>query len=158
MRAEIRLNELGYSLPSVNSKTLKLLPVKRCNNLLFVSGHGPFKDGKLVYKGRVGKDITIEEAQEAACLVILNILASIKKLLGDLDRVEQIIKVQGFINSDLEFYDQPLVMNAASDMLVSVFGESGKHARSAIGTSVLPGNIPVEIEMILSISNDDKNS
>ncbi len=156
MKAESRLKELGYQLPKTSSTTLRLLPAKQYNSLLFVSGHGPFRDGKPVYKGRVGKDFTLEEGQDAARLVMLNILASIKKYLGDLDKVEQVIKVLGFVNSDLEFFDQPLVINAASEILEEVFGERGKHARSAIGTSVLPGNIPVEIELVLSVNIDQE--
>lgn len=126
--------------------------VRRSGNLLFLSGAGPFVDGKQIYKGRLGKEVSIEGGKEAAKIAVINLLSMIYGELGSLENV-RIIKLLGFVNSAEDFFEQPFVIDAASDLLVELLGENGRHARSAVGTSVLPFNIPVEIEMIAEIGN-----
>ena len=130
-----------------------LVPAVQHGDLLFVSGHGPSaNDGTLLYRGRVGAEVSPEEAYQAARATGIQLLRSIRDHLGDLDRVERIVKVLGFVNSAPDFHDQPAVMHGFSDLMVEVFGaQRGQHARSAIGTSNLPNNQPVEIELIVAI-------
>ena len=109
------------------------------------------KDGKPIYKGRLGKEVSLEEGYECARICALNCLAAIKSKVGSLEKIKQVVKLRGFVNSDLDFHDQPQVINGASEFIVEVFGEKGKHSRSALGTSVLPMNIPVELEMVVEI-------
>lgn len=151
-RVEQRLRELGFELPSP-PPIGKIEPVKRVDRLVFVSGHGPERDGKAVIVGRVGAEVSLEEGYRAAQLCALNCLASLKRFLGDLDRIDEIVKVLGFVNSAPGFSQQPAVMHGFTDLLVELFGERGRHARSAIGTSDLPGNIPVEVEMIVAVKD-----
>jgi enamine deaminase RidA (YjgF/YER057c/UK114 family) len=151
MNIESRLKELGLTLSAVSAPTNSYVSVKQTGTLLFVSGHGPKKDGKYPYLGKVGSEVTLEQAQESARLCIINCLASLQDYLGDLDKVKGIIKVVGYVSSIPTFTDQPKVINAASDLLIEVFGEAGRHARSAVGMAVLPGDIPVEIEMVVEI-------
>jgi enamine deaminase RidA (YjgF/YER057c/UK114 family) len=121
-------------------------------NVVFVSGHGPYKDGEFVYKGKLGRDVDVPTGQAAAQLTILNLLASLKAEIGELDRVRRVVKLLVLVNSDPEFGEQPAVANGASDLLVEVFGpERGPHARSAIGMGALPFGIPVEIEGIFHV-------
>jgi enamine deaminase RidA (YjgF/YER057c/UK114 family) len=120
-------------------------------NLLFVSGHGPRRAGESYMSGKVGRDLTTEQAYEVAKVVMLNCLASVKRELGDLDRVKRIVKLLGMVNCTEDFTDPPKVINGASDLLVELYGEAGRHARSAVGMQQLPMNIPVEIEMILEV-------
>ncbi|MEM3658246.1 MAG: RidA family protein [Candidatus Hadarchaeum sp.] len=148
---EARLESIGLKLPAVPRPVGEYIPAKRVGDLVFVSGQGPVLNGKPVYVGRVGAEISLEDAYKAAQLAVLNCLAAIKALVSSLDKVEEIIQVRGFVNSSPDFYDQPKVLNGASELLVNLFGERGRHARAALGTSVLPGNIPVEIEMIARI-------
>ena len=119
---------------------------------MFVSGHGTYRDGEYRHIGKVDSKISIEEAREAARLVILNALASLKAEIGSLDRVTRIVKLLGMVNSDPDFTQQPEVINGASDLLVEVFGDRGRHARSAVGMAALPLGIAVEIEMIVEIN------
>lgn len=126
-------------------------PVKQSGNQLFVSGQGPTVDGIPVITGKVGSDITIEEGQSAARLCILNMLAALESFTGDLNKIDGVIKLFGLVASASGFNAQPAVINAASQLLVDVFGENGWHARSAMGTNELPGNIPVEIEAIFEL-------
>lgn len=149
---ESRLRNLGVELPKVPKPVAEYVPAKRVGELVYVSGQGPIKDGKLAYVGRVGAEVTLEEAYKAAQLCALNCLAAVRSLVGSLDAVEEIVQVRGFVNSASNFYDQPQVINGASELLVQIFGERGRHARAALGTSVLPGNIPVEVEMIIRVS------
>lgn len=123
------------------------------HNFAYTSGMGCNISGGAVYKGKVGQDLTLEQGLEAARCCMQNILSSLQQQLGDLNRVKKVVKVLAFVASSLDFYDQPKVVNAASQMLVDIFGEeNGKGARSAIGTSVLPGNIPVEIEVLFELN------
>lgn len=149
-RVEQKLQELGLELPPM-APIGKLEPVKRVGNLLFVSGHGPEKYGEPVIRGRVGAEVSLEEGYKAAQLCALNCLASLKRYLGDLDKVDEIVKVLGFVNSAPDFHQQPSVMHGFSDLLVHLYGEKGRHARSAIGTNNLPNNQPVEVEMIVTV-------
>ncbi|WP_028549556.1 RidA family protein [Paenibacillus sp. UNC451MF] len=150
-KVEQRLLELGIVLPPSPEPRFTYVPCKRTGNLLYLSGQDCRINGELMYEGKIGSDLTIEQGQKAARQVIINCLAVLKGYLGDLDRVVQIVKLLGFVNSAPGFGDQPYVMNGASDLLVEVFGDSGRHARSAIGTSDLPFHTPVEIEIIVEI-------
>jgi enamine deaminase RidA (YjgF/YER057c/UK114 family) len=141
---EERLKELGVKLPVVSKPVAEYVPAKRVGNLVYVSGQGPIRDGKAVYVGRVGKEVSLDEAYKAAEICALNCLAAIKSVVGSLETVEEIVQVRG---AD-DFHDQPKVMNGASELLTKAFGDCGRHVRAALGTSNLPGNIPVEIEMI----------
>jgi len=151
MKIENKLKELGLSLPEVPKPVAEYIPAKKIGNLVFSSGQGPVKDGKFVYLGKVGGEISLIEGYDAAKICALNCLAAIKSVTGSLDNIEEIIKIKGYVNSSPDFYRQPEVVNGASELIVKIFGEKGKHTRSALGTSVLPGNIPVELEMIVSI-------
>lgn len=122
------------------------VPVKRAGSLLFAAGQIPVKGGALAYRGKVGADVSLEEAQEAAKLCTLNLLAALKQALGDLDEIKQVLKIQVFVNSVVGFDQQHIVANAASQLLYDVFGEDGMHARTAVGTNQLPMDAPVEIE------------
>jgi len=121
------------------------------DNLLFLSGNTCYENGKLLYTGRVGAELTMEQGYLAARQAALNLLSVIKATLGDLDRVERVVKLNGYVNSAPDFDRQPEVINGASELLVKVFGPRGKHARTSIGVSDLPGHIPVEIEMVVQI-------
>jgi enamine deaminase RidA (YjgF/YER057c/UK114 family) len=123
----------------------------RTGSLVFVAGHGPSKDGQLVFKGKLGRDVDVETGYRAAQLVCLNMLASLKVEIGDLDRVKRIVKLLGMVNCAPEFEQQPEVINGASDLLVELYGERGRHARSAVGMQSLPRGITVEIEMIVQL-------
>jgi enamine deaminase RidA (YjgF/YER057c/UK114 family) len=151
MKVEARLAELGLQLPAVTPPVANYVRTVRVANLLFVSGHGPSRDGKYHYSGKLGRDVTVEDGYKAAQLVCLNCLASVRDALGDLDRVKRVVKLLGMVNSAPEFGQQPEVINGASDLLVQLYGEAGRHARSAVGMGALPRGISVEIEMILEV-------
>ena len=151
MSAEKRLKELGISLPAAPKPVANYVPSVRVGNLLFVSGHGPYNDGKTILSGKLGKDLTVEQGYQTARNVALNALSSVKAALGDLVKVRRVVKLLGMVNCTEDFKDQPKVINGASDLLVEVFGEAGKHARSAVGMQSLPNEIPVEIEMIMEV-------
>ncbi len=146
MKIEQRLAELGYTLPEVPQPLGFYLPAKRMGNLVYTSGQG---SRNIV--GKVGGNVSIEEGQAAAREAILNCLATIKSVIGDLDKVEEVWKVLGFVNSADGFDQQPKVINGASELLIQVFGEAGRHARSAIGAPELPNSIAVEIEIIVKV-------
>lgn len=139
----------GYDLPP----GFKFAKVLVHDNLVFLSGAMPFVNNELPYTGKVGDTVTLEEAQELAELCVLNALANLKAEIGSLDKVKQVLKITGFVASASGFTDQALVMNAASEMLINIFGEKGVHARTAVGTSVMPLNTPLEIEMIIAVNN-----
>lgn len=148
---EQRLQELGWTLPPPQTPVANYVRAVRTGHLLFLAGHLPVRDGQVVYRGKVGRDMDVETGYQAAQLVMLNCLATLKDELGDLDRVKRIVKVLGMVNSDAEFTDQPKVINGASDLLIALYGERGRHARSAVGMSGLPMGVAVEIEMIVEI-------
>ena len=148
---EEKLKQKGIVLPEVPVPIANYVNAVRTGNLLFLAGKGPVKpDGKYV-TGTLGKDMNIEQGYEAARLTALMQIAVLKKELGDLSRVKRIVKVLGLVNSSDDFADQPKVMNGFSDLMVEIFGEKGKHARSAIGVNTLPMHMPVEVEMIVEV-------
>ena len=146
---EKRLAELGLTLPAVRTPIANFVTACASGNRLYISGSGAFVDGQPLYPGKAGAEVTLEQARECARLTALNLMAVMKEHLGDLDRVKRIVKLLGMVASSPDFYQQPQVINGCSDLLVEVFGERGRHARSAVGMAVLPMNIPVEIEMIV---------
>lgn len=145
---EARLQELNLVLPPAPKPVAKYKPALIVGNILYVSGHGPAKkDGKYPIVGKVGSDLTLEQGQEAARLVGLAVLSTVKNTLGSLDKVKRLIKTLGMVNCTPEYGDQPLVINGFSELMAEVFGEdAGVGTRSAVGMGSLPGNIPVEVE------------
>ena len=153
-KVESRLEELGISLPDSPAPIANYVPVVRTGNLIYLSGVGPTaKPDGSAYIGKIDSQLTIEEGYDAARLTAVNMIARLKGYLGDLDRVVQIVKVLSMVNADLDFTEPPAVTNGCSDLLVEVFGESGRHARAAVGVATLPGGMPIEIEMIVEISD-----
>lgn len=150
---EKKLKELGIELNEAPAPAAEYVPAKTVNNIVYTSGADCRINGKLMYEGKVGSDLSIEQGYEASRQVMINLLGVLKEHIGDLDRVKQIVKLLGFVNSADGFVEQPYVINGASELLVEVFGEKGKHARSAISSNELPFNTPVEIEMIVEIEN-----
>ena len=151
MEVEKKLRELGLELPDTPKPMANYVPAARSGNLVFLSGHGPFKEDGTLITGKVGTDRKWEQGYEAAKRVTLGLLSSLKAEIGDLDKVRRVIKLLGMVNCASDFEDQPKVINGASDLLVALFGEKGKHARSAVGMNALPMNISVEIEMIVEV-------
>ena len=150
---EKRLKELGIIIPNAPKPAGSYIPVVLSGKLAFVSGQIPIKDGQVVYQGKVGDTQSIGDAQEAAKLCIINGLAQIEAYCGTLDNLEKIIKISGFVNSTKDFTEHPKVINAASDLLMKIFDEKGRHSRIAIGVSSLPLNATVEIDMVVEIAN-----
>jgi enamine deaminase RidA (YjgF/YER057c/UK114 family) len=146
--AEQKIKDLGIELPEPVNPVATYRRWVKTGNLLFVSGTGPADDHP---KGKLGRELTIEQGKAAARSTGLQILATVKAAVGSLDNVTQVVKVLGMVNSDPEFGDQPKVINGCSDLFVEVFGERGRHARSAVGMGSLPNNIPVEIEVIVEV-------
>jgi enamine deaminase RidA (YjgF/YER057c/UK114 family) len=148
--ASARLAELGVDLPVAVQPLGSYVPAVRCGNLVYTSGQLPMQDGKLVQAGKVGVDVVPEQGRELARLCALNALAAIHSLVG-VDSVTQVVKVVGFVASGPGFNGQPGVINGASDLLADVFGDSGVHARSAVGVAELPLNAPVEVELVVEV-------
>jgi enamine deaminase RidA (YjgF/YER057c/UK114 family) len=148
---EEKLKEKGIELPVAPKPLAAYIPVTKVGNLVFTAGQIPMKDGKLVYEGKVGKDISIETAQKAAELCLLNGLSVIKSIIGNLDNIIKVVKATVFVNSAEGFTEQAKVANGASELLVELFGEKGKHVRSAVGVNELPINSAVEIELIVEV-------
>ena len=153
MGAESRLKELGIALPTPSKPAGNYIPGVRVGTLLFLSGHGPVRDGAPLFRGKVGRDLTTAEAYKVAREVGIGLLGSARHVLGSLDKVKRVVKVLGMVNAVEDFGEQPKVINGFSDLMVEVFGENGRHARSAVGMGSLPLNIPVEIEMILEVES-----
>ena len=151
MTAEERLNALGIELVEGPSPMGAYVPSVQTGNLVYLSGLGPRTTNGREWKGKVGSDLTVEEGAESARAVGIAVLARIKSELGSLDRVARVVKVLGFVASAPGFGQQPTVMNGFSDLMIDVFGEAGRHARSAIGVNELPYNIPVEVELVLEV-------
>lgn len=149
--AEQRVEELGLTLRPMGEPTNNFVTAVQAGDMLYLSGRGPVMDDGEFMRGKVGIDLTVEEGYEAARLTGIDLLAALKSELGDLNRVVRIVKVLGVVNSSLEFEQHPQVINGFSDLMVDVFGERGRHARSALGMGSLPFGIPVEIEMIVQI-------
>ena len=152
MRIEEKLAAMGVTLPPSRPPVANYVRAVQTGNLLFVSGHTPTREGQDLYPGKLGREVTTEQGYEAARQVAINLLGSVREALGDLDRVGRIVKLLGMVNSADDFTEQPRVINGASDFLVEVFGERGRHARSAVGMGQLPGNASVEIEMIVEVA------
>jgi len=152
--AEQKLKDLGIVLPEASSPVANYVNAVRSGNLLFLAGKGPgLPDGTFI-TGKVGQNLTLEEGKEAARLVAINQLAVLKAELGDLNKVKRVLKVLGMVNCNSDFTQQPQVINGFSDLMVEVFGEKGKHARSAVGMNALPMNIAVEVELIVEIEDN----
>ncbi|NIY49125.1 RidA family protein [Cedecea colo] len=152
MKIEARLAELGIMLSEPGTPKFSYIPIKQIGNILYTSGNDCRLNGELIYQGSLGAELSLEQGKEAARQCIINILSSLKEHLGDLDRIVGCVKMLGFVQSVNEFKEQPLVINSASDLLIDIFGEIGKHARSAIGTNALPFDTPVEIELIIEVN------
>ncbi len=149
---EARLKELGIELPAAASPAANYIPFVVTGKLVFISGQITFQDGKIVYQGRIGDDLTVDDGYQAARLCGLNLLAQLKAAAGgDLDNVSRVVKLGGFVNSVSTFTDQPEVINGASDLMVEVFGDSGKHARFAVSAGALPRNVAVEVDGIFEL-------
>jgi enamine deaminase RidA (YjgF/YER057c/UK114 family) len=148
---ESRLKEIGLSLPDAPKPVAAYIPAKQTGNLVFTAGQLPMVNGELISKGLLGQNVEIDEAYKAARICTLNALAAIKGVIGDLDRIKQIVRVVGYVASVPTFTQQPAVVNGTSELLLEIFGENGKHARSAVGIAVLPLNASVEIELTVEI-------
>jgi enamine deaminase RidA (YjgF/YER057c/UK114 family) len=148
---ESKLSTLGIELPDSPKPVAAYIPAKQSGKLVFTAGQLPMVKGELISTGLLGKDVDIEDANKAARICTLNALAAIKGVIGDLDRIKQIIRVVGYVASVPTFTQQPAVVNGASELLLEIFGENGKHARSAVGMAVLPLNASVEIELTVEV-------
>ena len=150
-RIESKLKELGILLPEPAKPVAAYIPAKQSGKLVFTAGQLPMVKGELTSTGLLGQDVEVEEANKAARVCTLNALAAIKGVIGDLDRIKQIVRVVGYVASVPTFTQQPAVVNGASELLLEIFGETGKHARSAVGMAVLPLNASVEIELTVEV-------
>ncbi|WFL78860.1 RidA family protein [Altererythrobacter arenosus] len=150
MSIDARLEELGITLPEAAAPVASYVPVVVAGGFAYVSGQVSFVDGQLL-KGRLGDDVSLDDGVKAARGCGLMILAQLKAALGSLDRVERIVKLGGFVNSTPEFADQPKVVNGASDLMLEVFGEAGKHARAAVGAPSLPLGVAVEVDAVVAV-------
>lgn len=148
MSIEERIKELGIELPAPPKPMGAYVPYVKAGALVFIAGEKATVNDELVFKGKVGKDLTLEEGYEAARIAGLNCLGSLKAAVGNLDTIERIVKVVGYVNSAKGFNKQPQVINGASELLLEIFGDRGKHARVAVGVNELPSDSPVEVEMI----------
>jgi enamine deaminase RidA (YjgF/YER057c/UK114 family) len=147
-----RLKELGIVLPEAPAPVANFVPAVRTGDLLFLSGQGPVLPGRVRHVGKVGADVSVEQAYDHARITTVNLLAVMHEALGSLERVTRIVKVLGMVNSTAGFTDHPRVINGCSDLLIAVFGEDiGRHARSAVGMGSLPGQITVEIELVAAV-------
>lgn len=152
-KIEARLKTLGITLPEGPAPAANYVPAVRSGNLLFVAGQVPVKDGKDQVVGKLGREVSLEQGQLAARICAVNIIAQAKTALGgDLDRVVRCVRLGGFVNAAPEFTDHPKVINGASDLMVEVFGEAGRHARAAVGCGSLPRNVAVEIDAVFEVS------
>jgi enamine deaminase RidA (YjgF/YER057c/UK114 family) len=150
---EDRLAELGLTLPEVAAPVAAYVPAVRTGNLIYTSGQLPMVNGALPETGTVGANVTVDRANELASICALNAMAAIKSLIGDLDKVQRVVKVVGFVNSAPDFINQPAVVNGASNVLLAAFGDAGIHARSSVGVASLPLDAPVEVELIVEVAD-----
>ena len=149
---EKNIKNLELKIPSMALPVANYVPYKILDNILYISGQAPIKEGKFIYKGKVGKDITEEDGIEAAKLCCINIISALKSAINnDWEKLDGFIKLGGFVNYDSNFVNHPQIINGASDLLVKIFGEQGKHTRFAVGSNSLPMNISVEIDAIIKI-------
>lgn len=152
MSPEETLAKLGYALPQPTKPVAAYVPTVRTGNLVYVAGQLPFVDGKLPKTGRLGESVSIEEGQTFARQCVLNGLAALKAELGDLSRIKRVVRVGAFVACADAFTEQPKVANGASELLVEVFGEAGRHARAAVGVNALPLGAPVEVELLVEVA------
>lgn len=148
---EDRIKEMGLEIPPCPVPVAAYVPAVEVADFVFASGQTPIVDGKLMYSGKLGRDLTVEQGYEAAKLAALRVISELKAIIGDLDRVDRIVKVTGYVNSASDFGDQPKVVNGASELIRHVFGKNGEHARIAFGVAALPDNAAVEIDLIAHI-------
>ena len=148
---EVKIGQLGLNLPDIPIPLAAYIPAKQTGNLVFTAGQLPMINGELIFNGLLGQDVEIEDAKNAARICTLNALAAIKGVIGDLDRIKQVVRVVGYVASIPTFTQQPPIVNGASELLLEIFGEKGKHARSAVGMAVLPLNASVEIELTVEV-------
>jgi enamine deaminase RidA (YjgF/YER057c/UK114 family) len=149
---EERISALGLELPEPVAPVASYVPTRRTGNLVYTAGQVPFVKGELHVLGKVGAEVSLDQAVEQARICALNCVAALKAEVGELSRVVGIVKVVGFVASAHDFYGQPKVINGASDLLGEIFGDAGRHARSAVGVAVLPSNVPVELELIAEVA------
>jgi enamine deaminase RidA (YjgF/YER057c/UK114 family) len=149
---ERRLADLGIVLPKAAAPIANYVPFVRTGGLLFIAAQLPVKDGKVAFTGRLGEGVSLEEGQAAARLCAINLIAQARAALSDLDRVRRVVRLGGFVASAADFTDQPKVINGASDLMVEIFGEAGRHARAAVGVSVLPLGAAVEIDAVFEVA------
>ena len=148
---EDKLREMGLELPPPPKPLAQYVPARRVGDLVFTSGQVPMRDGAPLCTGQVGGEVSLEQGRDCARLCALNALSAVKGLIGDLDAVAEVVQIRGFVSSAAGFGEQPEVLNAASELMVGLFGEAGRHVRSAVGTNVLPRNVPVELEMVVRL-------
>ncbi|MGE5416291.1 MAG: RidA family protein [Acidobacteriota bacterium] len=154
MKVEERIAELGIVLPEAPKPVAAYVPGVVSGDLVFISGQLPTVEGKLSAMGKIGDELTVKDGQKAARRAAINCLSVLKSMVGDLDRVEQVVKLTGYVQSANDFYNQPQVINGASELMQEVFGDRGQHARAAVGVNALPLNAPCEVELIVRISNE----
>ena len=152
-KAEDKLKEMGLTIPDPSPPGGNYIPARRTGNVVFLSGVTPSRPDGTPFAGKVGRDLTVEEGYAAAQNCALKLLCNLRNEIGDLDKVTQVIKLLGMVNSDPDFTQPPAVVNGCSDLLVNVFGEKGRHARSAVGLATLPGGVAVEVEMIVEVAD-----
>jgi len=148
---EEKIRELGFEVPEVAKPLAAYIPAKQNGHLVMTSGQVPLVNGEIKYKGKIGKELSEEDGQKAAQICALNCLAAIKGVVGNLDKIVEVVKLTVFVASTADFTSQPKVANGASELIVKIFGDSGKHVRSAVGVTSLPLNAAVEIEMIVRV-------
>jgi len=149
---EENIKNLGLNIPDLPKALANYVPYKIVGKTMYISGQAPVENGELIYKGKVGSDITIEDGIEAAKLCVINIIAAVKSgLNGDWDKLDSFVKLTGYVNCQDNFTDQPKIINGASDMLVDIFGDQGRHSRVAVGSNALPLGIAVEIDAIIQL-------
>ena len=149
---EENIKNLGLNIPELPKALANYVPYKIVGKMMYISGQAPVQNGELIYKGKVGSDITIEDGIKAARLCVTNIIAAVKTgLEGDWGKLDSFVKLTGFVNCQDDFTDQPKIINGASDMLVEIFGDQGRHARVAVGSNALPLGISVEIDAIVQL-------
>lgn len=151
MSYEAKMQEIGLTIPEIAKPVAAYVPAVRVGDYVYTSGQIPFVQGALAYQGKVGKELSAEEAYDAAKICALNCLAAIKGVTGSLDAIEQVVKIVGFVNSASGFSEQPKIINGASELMGKIFGKAGEHARSAVGVAELPLNAAVEVEMIVKL-------
>lgn len=152
-KIDAHLADLGITLPTATAPVANYVPYVVAGNLVHISGQITMENGELKFVGKLGKDFQVEDGQKAARLCALNLVAQLKSAIGDLDKVTRVVKLNAFVNSDPSFTDQPKVVNGASDTMVEIFGDAGKHARSAVGVASLPLGVAVEIDGIFEVAN-----